>query len=253
MKYPDNSSLLALGKSWRKSQSNEKSEKVAWMIKTSFLASFMALWVVAPLAILILPDHIPHALFITMVTTWIVTPVVSNQLITNLVQLLKEQRELTYLAHHDGMTGLMNRTFFVDQLQLMQQDCLASGQRFGIITVDIDHFKSINDKFGHAIGDEVIIGFSHLMRDLAPDDAVVGRTGGEEFSIGMRGDRLQIESYVRTLCTTMEKMNFAGTHATVSAGFVMGSTENCIDLCIRSDAALYDAKHAGRNCYRMAA
>lgn len=249
----DKSSLLALGKSWSSSKGSEKSEKLAWMFKTSFLASFMAVWVVAPLAILVLPNHVPHALLMTVATTWIVTPVVSNQLITNLVQSIKEQQQLTYMAHHDGMTGLMNRTFFLDQLQDLQQNCIQSSARFGIVTVDIDHFKSINDRFGHAIGDEVIIGFAHLMRDLAPDDAIVGRTGGEEFTIAMRGTQRRVENYVSKLCVTGAKMNFAGTGATLSAGFIMGCHENHVDLCVRSDAALYEAKNAGRNCYRMAA
>lgn len=249
----DRGSLLEYGKSRPNNRNYKKSEEVAWMLKTSFLASFMTLWVVAPFAILFLPDYVPQALTISFVTSWIVTPVVSSQLITNLVKLLKEQRELTHMAQHDGMTGLMNRTFFLDQLKILQQDCLRADEKFGIITVDIDHFKQINDQFGHAIGDEVIIGFSKLMLDLAPNDAIVGRTGGEEFTIGIRSNHLEIERFVRALCETTQKMNFSDTGATISAGFIMGSHENCIDLRVRADAALYSAKDAGRNCYRMAA
>ena len=232
---------------------DKHAEKRRWMFKSTFLACFMACWIVAPFAILLMPGHVAQALLVAVITTSLVTPLVSRHLISNLVHLLEEQRNLTWMAHHDGMTGLMNRTYFLNRLQALQRDCVERGEELGIVTIDIDHFKSINDRFGHAVGDEVIIGFAHLMRDLAPDDAVVGRTGGEEFTIGLAGDERRVEQFVKTLCIMAPKMDFAGTGATISAGYVLGSEEDYVDLCVRADAALYDAKHAGRNCYRIAA
>ncbi len=224
-----------------------------WIIKKTLFACLMATLVATPLAFWVMPDKVLHIMAMTLAVTTVVTPIVSHHLIMHVVSLLQEQRKLIHLANHDGMTGLMNRTYFFSSLVQMQTVQIIKEQSFGIVAIDIDHFKSINDRFGHAVGDRVIIGFAHLMQDLAPDDALVGRTGGEEFTVAMPGDQQRVERFVESLHKNLTALNLENAHTTISAGIVMGLREDCVDLCVRADAALYDAKRAGRNCYRLAA
>lgn len=232
---------------------SDEIDRRIWIVRKTLLACIMALLVVAPMAWWLMPDRVLQLLGMTVAATMIVTPIASNHLIMHVVRLLQEQKELIHRANHDGMTGLMNRTYFFAQVQQLQTVQILRDQTFGIVAIDIDHFKAINDQFGHAVGDQVIIAFAELMQDLAPDDALVGRTGGEEFAVAIPGGIDRIECFVDTLRKNLAGLNIADTGVTVSAGIVIGQREDYIDLCVRADAALYEAKHAGRNCYRVAA
>lgn len=207
----------------------------------------MAVWVSSVFALLLIPEHIVEAIAIAFVTSLLVTPMVSNQLARNLVRLLGEQKELIYRANHDCMTGLMNRSYFFAKLDEMMTDCNERNEPIGIVATDLDNFKAINDTYGHARGDAVIAGFANLMIDLAPDDAIIGRLGGEEFLIALPGDVERVETFVRCLCDTTSKLNLAETGATVSVGYVVDEKSDYSELCFRADAALYRAKRSGRN------
>src|SRR5690606_3486428 len=126
-----------------------------------------------------------------------------------------------------------------------------------IIVCDLDHFKAINDTHGHAVGDKVIRTFAECLRVAVGPDHVVGRIGGEEFSILLRGAtasaaRLFAEG-VRTAFATLPMPELpAGLRTTASFGVAQWQDgESIAELSIRADAALYDAKKAGRDRVRI--
>jgi len=155
----------------------------------------------------------------------------------------------------DSLTGLHNRRFFEAQLNLELERAKRSDQAVGLVTLDIDHFKSVNDTYGHPGGDRVLIQVAEQIRAAARAADVVARYGGEEFAVLMPGitgheltaaaDRLRIAVNSRPM-----EVNPQVTLAiTVSAGAVSspfnGTTAQ--DLVAVADRALYAAKRTGRN------
>ena len=169
------------------------------------------------------------------------------------LQRLRSERDLLrHDAQVDPLTGLMNRR----SLEAAVQERCESGKRFGVLFMDIDHFKSVNDRYGHHIGDRVLAALGITLRStLRPEDGI-GRYGGEEF-VALIGDagpesarlvgerlRLQVES--------MPGVPGGPKQVTLSVGSTVYDpqkfTESPADLMRRADAALYAAKRAGRNC-----
>ena len=123
------------------------------------------------------------------------------------------------------------------------------------LLLDLDHFKLINDRYGHAIGDNVLREFSTLLRQLCPLDGVVARLGGEEFAIwlpGMTGDKARaLAEQIR--CATEELVSGDGVRFTVSLALGISQSGEGVDALLqRTDLALYQAKHLGRNPVELA-
>ena len=159
-------------------------------------------------------------------------------------------------AEHDPLTGLLNRRSLERHVDRMT----SSGERFALLFVDIDHFKRINDEFGHEAGDEVLRTVAERMRDgIRPGD-FLGRYGGEEFLIlvtgaGRESARLVAERQ-RKHIETMPVPHARLSKLTVSIGAAAfdpsDQEEGTEHLLRRADLALYRAKHAGRNRVVMA-
>lgn len=224
-----------------------------WMVRISLVATLAALMLTTPLTWLFLPEMLNYVIGLTILVSLVITPLISYQTGQVIARLEQEQEKLIFLANHDQMTGLMNRSHFFHELGLLQKACILKQQPLGIITLDIDNFKAINDCYGHAAGDEVITGLANLMQNLAPQDAFIGRTGGEEFFLALPGDYKRVERLTRILCQMAPSVRLANTKTTISAGFVIGTNEDPSELCMKADNAMYLAKRAGRNCYRAAA
>ena len=165
-------------------------------------------------------------------------------------ELLEDNSELTRMALTDSLTGLSNRTHMNQILHKEFSRFERHSQRFGIIMLDIDHFKSINDGFGHDTGDEVLNKLASLFESSIRSSDFVARWGGEEFLICCttieEEDLLPIAETIRQLVanTEFEKVK----HITASLGcaaIVKG--ESTSELIKRSDIALYEAKNNGRN------
>ena len=163
-------------------------------------------------------------------------------------------RQLSYL---DGLTGMFNRRFF--ELRIMEEIERARRSQAGmaIIMADIDHFKRLNDEFGHLLGDEVLRQVSSLLHQQLRKIDVVCRYGGEEFAILLTQTTAQHAMAVaEKLRRLVEGWQFPGVPRTVtlSAGVAAfpehGTTRD--ELVRASDAALYAAKQAGRNCVHLA-
>ena len=168
----------------------------------------------------------------------------------------KKNQELQRLASRDPLTGALNRRAFFEQLLKMQAEAIANAQQIAFIMCDVDHFKSFNDRFGHAVGDEVLKALSSLLaKEIRPEDLLC-RLGGEEFCVAVSG--LSVEQTIERaerLRLTIEQnagrsLNMVK-DLTITASFgvscVPAGTVEPDQLLDLADQALYHAKRAGRN------
>ena len=162
----------------------------------------------------------------------------------------RQNRELEVLANNDGLTGCLNRRALFAELDKRWQCLATAGRPLSCIMVDIDFFKSINDGYGHAMGDRVLQMVAGVLRsNLAPEYSV-GRYGGEEFALLLPDTPLeQAGVLAEKLRTRIESVRYADQHVTASLG--VSSTEQQprepADLLNLADQALYYSKSSGRN------
>lgn len=171
----------------------------------------------------------------------------SNRRLTEAVERVES------IAVRDELTGLYNRRFLLEFLGRETARTLRSGGAYSVCLIDIDHFKSINDSFGHAAGDSVLKHFAATTgADMRGAD-VLGRLGGEEFLVVLPNTDIQgaVNSAER-IRRAVEASTFpglpAGRKVTVTAGVARSTAnENPSALLARADRALYQGKDAGRN------
>lgn len=164
-------------------------------------------------------------------------------------QLSEANRRLETLASTDWLTGLLNRRSFTSQVgQALDRN--GSGT---LLVLDADHFKTINDRFGHERGDEVLQMLAGAIRDGVRENDFVGRLGGEEFGVFLHGAGFEsawqtaerIRTGVNSLFVTSEGV---AQRLSVSIGGAVSGAESSFSQLFRSaDERLYSAKHAGRN------
>jgi diguanylate cyclase (GGDEF)-like protein len=150
-------------------------------------------------------------------------------------------------ATTDPLTGLLNRRGFFEAVDVVLGRNRNRVAPVSVLGFDLDHFKSINDRFGHAVGDEVLQLFAKVVRETMRTDDVIGRLGGEEFVA--LADAAGVAERVRTAFAAAGIVR-SGQHiaTTVSVGLACGPSSAAIDaLLARADAALYRAKAQGRN------
>lgn len=161
--------------------------------------------------------------------------------------------ELRQQAAFDKLSGLLNRRGFEEKASAALALCAERKQVAGLLIVDFDHFKSINDSFGHAVGDAVIAVFGDLVRRTMPEGTLAGRIGGEEFALLLPDtDSRTLRNYaeiVRTGIKVIGKEQLPdGVDPSLSIGVYIGTPGAQLhDLMSRADAALYEAKREGRN------
>lgn len=163
-------------------------------------------------------------------------------------------RQLRRLSRHDMLTGLYNRRAIADALQLEWQRYRRGGPAFSVACIDVDLFKSINDRHGHAAGDQALVGIAGCLQSHIRPGDVIGRSGGEEFwALLMCTDgptAAQVADRMRQAVAEARGLHpDPGKCVTVSIGVALAcSADASIDAIVaRADAALYRAKHAGRN------
>jgi diguanylate cyclase len=157
----------------------------------------------------------------------------------------------------DSLTSLGNRRAFDLNLGKEIAEALVEGAPMCLVMGDIDHFKKINDNFGHPFGDRVLKHFAELLLKNIPDGAAAARIGGEEFAIILPRTRLeeamQLTEAIRRQLEAQQWMNSQNgqlfSNITGSFGIVrLGDKDNEETLLRRADAMLYEAKRSGRNC-----
>ncbi|MGL4574351.1 MAG: GGDEF domain-containing protein, partial [Burkholderiaceae bacterium] len=158
--------------------------------------------------------------------------------------------EMARLANTDELTKLANRRRMTEAIESELLRFARYGHAFSIILMDIDHFKTINDRFGHGVGDTVLVALAERAQSLLREVDTLGRWGGEEFVVIL--PQTPFDETMRkaaALCTHVAATPLAGNHAiTMSCGVatvVAGDTAGT--LLHRADKALYAAKHHGRN------
>jgi two-component system, cell cycle response regulator len=165
-------------------------------------------------------------------------------------RLVQMQNDLIRLASTDPLTGVNNRRAFFERANKAAARA-ADGERLSAIIFDVDHFKRVNDSFGHDVGDEVL---RCITREVAlGEDMTVGRLGGEEFAVLLEGrplaEAVALADQLRLKISNLRIASTLGAVA-VTCSFGVGQWEvgDSIDTLLkRVDAALYEAKHAGRN------
>lgn len=163
----------------------------------------------------------------------------------------EDDRKMLHLATVDSLTGLLNRHAFFDQAQALRKRP-AGAARMALLMLDLDHFKRINDRYGHATGDEALRMFAHTVRTTLAGRHIVGRLGGEEFALALAGpldEALHVAEELRAAVSTLLlPTSDAPCAVTVSIGVAaLHANETLTAGLARADQALYDAKRAGRN------
>lgn len=162
--------------------------------------------------------------------------------------------EIYELATMDPLTGLYNRRQFLELLERELARTASHHRSLTLLIVDLDHFKSINDRFGHLAGDAVLKQVAAALSKDTREDFIVARIGGEEFSIVLpEHDTEQAAEFAQQLCRTIESLpldaQVGGSRVTVSIGVaaLTPAMGNIGELLRAADEQLYRAKQAGRN------
>ncbi|MDO8699727.1 MAG: GGDEF domain-containing protein [Rhodoferax sp.] len=191
--------------------------------------------------------------------TWVVTLVSAaafNYLFLFLVG-FRMQQNLRRQASRDALTGLPNRRAMEQRLQLEWDRSLRYGKPFVVICADVDHFKRINDQYGHAVGDQALIAVARALQATARDTDHVSRFGGEEFVILMpeahtERDGVPLAERLRAAIADLTLTGPAGEAITLTASFGVSGWLACDQdrehVLRRADNALYEAKDQGRDC-----
>lgn len=191
----------------------------------------------------------------------------NNQLVASMTALMqtkeeveRKNEELLRLATRDPLTGCLNRRALFEKLDMLFFEARDRGLPLCCIMTDIDHFKSFNDRHGHAVGDQVLQSTSQRLAGALRDMDVLARYGGEEFCIVLPGVTLeQARTVAERLRSDVEALAGSSIRSTrdlrVTSSFGLSIFEPGItdpsELIDRADQALYAAKKGGRNCVRV--
>jgi len=173
------------------------------------------------------------------------------------VQVLRTLRKLEGTAEVDDLSGLLRRNAFFEKWDRLLEECRSLNQNCGILLIDIDHFKAINDTHGHPTGDEVIQRVAGLVKQFESPNCFTGRYGGEEFAVAIRGTDAEILGMAEMMRRGVERLHgpVAGSErkvrwkCTVSIGMASAAKDGFDSerLVKSADDALYGAKRKGRN------
>lgn len=166
----------------------------------------------------------------------------------------RRTEELELLSVTDELTGLFNRRYLNRVMQEELSRCLRYGTNLSVCLLDVDHFKKINDYFGHQVGDDVLVSLANLLESSVRDTDIVGRFGGEEFLMIMPNTALEeallAADKVRGIVQRIIVLDSGALPVTVSMG-VVGCLESQVkslnEFISKADRALYTAKNLGRN------
>jgi len=165
-------------------------------------------------------------------------------------------RDLKIEASTDPLTGLLNRRSFFDEAQRLLERAAAAEDAISLIMIDIDHYKGVNDTYGHQIGDQVLKDAAHLISSQIRENDILARYGGEEFVILLPATTQEAAmSAAKRMCAAVRQHDFRADeriiHLTISVGIATTLkvvTAGLIDhLVYHADAALYEAKRKGRD------
>lgn len=182
---------------------------------------------------------------------------------TDISQRKQTEEEIHQLAFFDPLTQLPNRRLFLDRLHQAMAGSQRGRHHGALLVLDLDHFKTINDTLGHAVGDLLLVEVAHRLRAAVREGDTVARLGGDEFVVVLDGlDNLpkeaasqveQVAEKIRVALAQPYRLREHEHHGTSSIGIALflGHVETEADLLKHADVALYQAKAAGRNAIRF--
>ena len=199
------------------------------------------------------PNYSVH-IFLASIIPFFVTPVFSYLSALSMRDLQRARKRAVDLARLDMLTGLGNRRAFFDTAR--RAETAGADHSRAVLYIDIDHFKSVNDRYGHDAGDAVLKHFSELLRGCTRTDDFVARIGGEEFAVHVVNiEPTGLAAIAQGLLARVRAsaVDFGGEtiRYTASIGGAIGDIDLPIDkLLSLADTQLYAVKHGGRDGYR---
>jgi len=174
-------------------------------------------------------------------------------------ELLQQNDELKKLANRDDLTGIMSRRYFLDMANSYFSTSLRNKRAISMLMLDIDHFKQINDRYGHPVGDRMLVLFAEQISKLLRKSDIFGRLGGEEFGIVLfETDIDGAQVLAEKIRQAIERLRYQLEGESVKMTTSIGVSEKIDEdshfekLMVRSDRALYQSKRSGRNCISVA-
>ena len=169
------------------------------------------------------------------------------------IQITQRLAQMEQLALLDSLTGLANRRYLESIMRSRLEELRRNKWHFGVLFIDIDNFKSVNDKYGHEIGDQVIKMTSRTLNASSRYFDLVGRWGGEEFvAIIANAEERELFDVGERMRSLVEHSMLSAPEylfVTVSVGGAQAVPEDTIESLVRrADEKLYQAKHSGKNC-----
>lgn len=171
---------------------------------------------------------------------------------------LADEERLARLARRDPLTGLSNRIVLRDRLEHAIDQTERTGRRVGVLFIDVDHFKDVNDQFGHDVGDEVLRVIARRLESVSRRGDTVGRLGGDEFAIileNLDGPNGAATVAQKILAAMEEPIEAAGRTLVISISIGVALTpddgEDAASLLQHADRAMYAAKSAGRQRFEL--
>lgn len=169
------------------------------------------------------------------------------------------QQQMYEAALRDGLTKAYNKKYFLDRLDTEMAYARRHGTCLSLLMLDVDHFKMINDTFGHLAGDAVLVRLAQVSSATVRTEDVFARYGGEEFAVICRGVPLadaailgeRLRAIVAATSFEDEGRSFPVTVSIGVAAYPEEPVEVSTQLIAAADRALYDAKHSGRNCVKL--
>jgi diguanylate cyclase (GGDEF)-like protein len=168
---------------------------------------------------------------------------------------LTSVEELQQAAFHDPLTGLPNRRLLDDRLHQARERTRRMGAAYGVLFCDLDGFKPVNDRFGHHVGDQLLVELAHRLEEVVRPHDTVARVSGDEFVIlceDLEGPRPAVDVAERVLATVETPFPVEGTSSGIRVGISIGiavaapgGPESSDEIVARADAAMYRAKQCG--------
>lgn len=180
-------------------------------------------------------------------------PISDNALVVAIFARAQRARQLAEVMTKDSLTGLLQHAHIKERLGAELERAARLQQNVSVAMLDIDHFKKVNDVYGHLTGDQVISSLANLLRQQLRKTDLIGRYGGEEFLLVLPECQLdkacQVVNQLREAFARIPFVSNGETfHCTLSAGVTSGSDSQQVDVVVEhADQALYQAKGAGRN------
>ncbi len=200
-------------------------------------------------------QHLVEEAYSIGIDDYIVKPLVKRIFQARIVNFTQKVLAQSVVRDHDVLTGLLNRRAFTEQFQIAVWRGLRNQENMAFALIDLDFFKSVNDRYGHAAGDEALVSFSRLLSSAFRKSDLIGRWGGEEFAILFdKGTQVEAEVLLNNLLERFKEEPLLLAHPNFRVTFSCGIAafpqhgQTIEDLSQAADLALYEAKKQGRNC-----